>query len=133
MAHNNEGGKEQAVYYLNKIVTEVETRYTPIEKLCLALYFTASKLRHYMLPCHIRIIAKTDVIKYIMCKPILTGRIGKWILALLEFSFQYVLQRAVKGQVIANFLAEHQKPEEKLINISRTLKVSTLWILPNQA
>ncbi|CAN6542580.1 unnamed protein product [Malus baccata var. baccata] len=43
LAQNNEGGKEQAVYYLSRILTEVETRYSLIEKLCLALYFTASK------------------------------------------------------------------------------------------
>ncbi|KAM2822887.1 hypothetical protein COP1_038796 [Malus domestica] len=82
LAQNNEGGKEQAVYYLSRILTEVETRYSPVEKLCLALYFTASKLRHYMLPCHVHIIAKTDVIKYMLSRPMLAGRIGKWILAL---------------------------------------------------
>ncbi|KAM1998360.1 hypothetical protein ACFX16_005908 [Malus domestica] len=108
LAQNNEGGKEQAVYYLSRILTEVETRYSPVERLCLALYFTASRLKHYMLPCHMHIIAKTDVIKYMLSKPMLTGRIGKWILALSEFSFQYVPQRAVKGQVIADFLTEHQ-------------------------
>ncbi|CAN6699597.1 unnamed protein product [Malus baccata var. baccata] len=111
LAQNNEGGNEQAVYYLSRILTEVETRYSPVERLCLALYFTASKLRHYMLPCHVHIIAKTDVIKYMLSKPMLAGRIGKWILALSEFSFQYVPQRAVKGQAIADFLTEHQESQ----------------------
>ncbi|CAN6687889.1 unnamed protein product [Malus baccata var. baccata] len=113
LAQNNEGGKEQAVYYLSRILTEVETRYSPVERLCLALYFTASKLRHYMLPCHVHIIAKTDVIKYMLSKPMLAGRIGKWILALSEFSFQYVPQRAVKGQAIADFLTEHQESQSE--------------------
>ena len=111
LAQNNEGGKEQAIDYLTRILTEVETRYTPVEMLCLALYFTACKLRHYMLPCHIHIIAKTDVIKNMLSKPMLTGRIGKWVLALSEFSFQYVPQRAIKGQAIADFLAEHQESQ----------------------
>ncbi|XP_070681774.1 uncharacterized protein [Malus domestica] len=83
LAHNNEGRNEQAVYYLSRILTDVETKYTPTEKLCLALYFTA-----YMLPCHIHIIAKTNVCKYMLSKPMLTGMIGKWILGLSEFSFQ---------------------------------------------
>ena len=104
-AQNNEGEKEQGVYYLSRILTEVETRYKPVERLCLALYFTACKLRHYMLPCHIHIITKTYVIKYMLSKPMLTWRIGKWILALSEFNFQYVPQRAIKGQAIADFLA----------------------------
>ncbi|KAM1078718.1 hypothetical protein ACFX19_026351 [Malus domestica] len=130
LAQNNEGGKEQAVYYLSRILTEVETRYSPVERLCLALYFTASKLRHYMLPCHVHIIAKTDVIKYMLSKPMLAGRIGKWILALSEFSFQYVPQRAVKGQAIADFLTEHQEPQSEVINIPGSLEVTSVWIPP---
>ncbi|XP_059626926.1 uncharacterized protein LOC132269687 [Cornus florida] len=39
--------------------------------------------------------------------PIISGRIGKWSLAFMEFSFQYVPQRAVKGQSLADFLADH--------------------------
>ncbi|KAM1863070.1 hypothetical protein ACFX14_003459 [Malus domestica] len=128
LAQNNEGGKEQVVYYLSRILTEVETRYSPVERLCLALYFTASKLRHYMLPCHVHIIAKTDVIKYMLSKPMLAGRIGKWILALSEFSFQYVPQRAVKGQAIADFLIEHQEPQSEVINIPGSLEVTSVWM-----
>ncbi|KAM0976136.1 hypothetical protein ACFX2C_019080 [Malus domestica] len=76
---------------------------------------------------------KTDVIKYILAKPMLTGRIGKWILALSEFSFQYVPRRAVKGQAIADFLAEHQESQEEIINISGTLEVANILILPSKA
>jgi len=36
-----------------------------------------------------------------------SGRIGKWILALSEFDLRYKLARAVKGQVMANFVAQH--------------------------
>ena len=132
LAQNNEGGKEQAIYYLSRILTKVETRYTSVEKLCLALYFTACKLRHYMLPCHIHIIARTDVIKYMLSKPMLTGRIGKWILALSEYSFQYVPQRAVKGQAIADFLVEHQESQEEIVNIPGTLEAASLWIPPTK-
>ncbi|CAN6586637.1 unnamed protein product [Malus baccata var. baccata] len=132
LAQNNEGGKEQAVYYLSRILTEVETRYSPVERLCLALYFTTNKLRHYMLPCHVHIIAKTYVIKYMLSKPMLAGRIGKWILALSEFSFQYIPQRAVKGQAIANFLAEHQESRDEIINIPGTLEVTNVWIPPGK-
>ncbi|KAM2151858.1 hypothetical protein ACFX1R_046265 [Malus domestica] len=133
LAQNNEGGKEQAIYYLSRILTKVETRYTLVEKLCLALYFTACELRHYMLPCHVHIIAKTDVINYMLSKPMLVGRIGKWILALSKFSFQYVPQRAIKGQVIVDFLAEHQEPQDELVNIPGTLEVASLWIPPSKA
>ncbi|KAI5334111.1 hypothetical protein L3X38_024244 [Prunus dulcis] len=115
LVQDNKEGKEQAVYYLSRTLTEVERRYSAIERLCLALYFTAVKLRHYMLPHTIYIIAKTDLIKYMLTRPMLRGRIGKWTLALTEFTFRYVPQKAVKGQAVANFLADH--PGEEIENM----------------
>ncbi|CAL9006005.1 unnamed protein product [Prunus brigantina] len=71
-------------------------------------------LRHYMLPSVVQIISKTDLIKYMLTRPIIRGRIGKWTMALSEFTFQYVAQRSVKGQALADFLAHHptQSQEE---------------------
>ncbi|XP_021824643.1 uncharacterized protein LOC110765743 [Prunus avium] len=113
---NNESGREQAVHYLSRTLNTAELYYSPIEKLCLALYFAATKLRHYMLPSVVQIISKTDLIKYMLTWPIIRGRIGKWTMALSEFTFQYVAQKSVKGQALADFLAHHpaQGQEEEL-------------------
>ncbi|CAL2228343.1 unnamed protein product [Prunus armeniaca] len=115
LVQDNKEGKEQAVYYLSRTLTEVERKYFAIERLCLALYFTVVKLRHYMLPYTIYIIAKTDLIKYMLTRPMLRGRIGKWTLALTEFAFRYVPQKAIKGQAVADFLADH--PGEEIENM----------------
>ncbi|CAL2246496.1 unnamed protein product [Prunus armeniaca] len=97
LAQNNEFEGEQAVHYLSRTLNMAELNYSPIEKLCLALYFAATKLRHYMLPSVVQIISKTDLIKYMLTRPIIRGRIGKWTMALSEFTFQYVAQKSVKG------------------------------------
>ncbi|CAL8989484.1 unnamed protein product [Prunus brigantina] len=107
LAQNNEFEREQAVHYLSRTLNVAELNYSPVEKLCLALYFAATKLRHYMLPSVVQIISKTDLIKYMLTRPIIRGRIGKWTMALSEFTFQYVAQRSVKGQALADFLAHH--------------------------
>ena len=39
---------------------------------------------------HILVISQTNVIKYMLLKPMIHGRIGKWMLTLIEFSLQYV-------------------------------------------
>ncbi|GAA0177933.1 hypothetical protein LIER_29769 [Lithospermum erythrorhizon] len=39
LAHENKKGKENALYYLNWTMKANELKYTPIEKLCLALIF----------------------------------------------------------------------------------------------
>ncbi|XP_059654491.1 uncharacterized protein LOC132301237 [Cornus florida] len=111
LAQENEVGSEQAIYYLSRVLTLVECRYTPIEKLCLALYFVAMKLRVYMLPVLVYIVCQTDLIKYMLSRPLITGRIGKWALALMEFKFAYVPQKAIKGRALADFLADHPSPE----------------------
>lgn len=100
-------GVERAVYYLSRVMTDTEERYTPIEKLGLALYHACTKLRYYMLPVVVHVISQTDVVKYILTKPFLKSRLGKWALAFSEFALQYVPQKAVRGQALADFLASH--------------------------
>jgi len=39
--------------------------------------------------------------------PIMSGRIGKWILALSEFDLRYESAKAVKGQIMADFVTQH--------------------------
>ncbi|XP_059654790.1 uncharacterized protein LOC132301564 [Cornus florida] len=65
------------------------------------------KLRTYMLPVAVYIISQTDLIKYMLSRPLITGCIGKWSLSLIEFSFKYIPQKAVKGRAVAEFLADH--------------------------
>ena len=70
------------------------------------------KLRYYLLPTVVLVITTTDLVKYKLSRPMLRGRIGKWILALAEFHLEYVFKKAVKGQVLANFLADHPSQTE---------------------
>ncbi|XP_028055176.1 uncharacterized protein LOC114259368 [Camellia sinensis] len=52
-------GAERPVYYISRKIRGVEVRYTPIERHCLALVFTAQKLRHYFLAHQIQIVTRT--------------------------------------------------------------------------
>ena len=55
------------------------------EKLYLSLYYVCTELRHYLLSSTCVVVCQTDVIKYMLQKPILSGRIGKWTYALVEY------------------------------------------------
>ncbi|KAM2566227.1 hypothetical protein TB1_008763 [Malus domestica] len=90
IAQDNDAGREQAIFYLSRNLNQPEINYSAAEKLCLAVFFAASKLRHYMLPSVTQVIAQTDVIRYMLTRPIVKGRIRKWTMALSEFSLQYV-------------------------------------------
>ncbi|KAM2681554.1 hypothetical protein EV2_013197 [Malus domestica] len=110
LAQDNDAGREQVIFYLSRNLNQPEINYSTVEKLCLTLFFTASKLRHYMLPSVTQVIAQIDVIRYMLTRPIVKDQIGKWTMALSEFSLQYVPQKAIKGQALADFLAQHPSP-----------------------
>jgi hypothetical protein len=85
---------------------DTETRYHEIEKLCLYLFFTCTKLRHILLFAEIIVICKSDVIKHMLSAPVLKGRLEKWMFAQLEFDIRYQPTKAVKGQALAHLIAE---------------------------
>jgi hypothetical protein len=40
-------------------------------------------------------------------QPILSGRIGKWAYALIEYNLAYEPLKSMKGQVVADFIIVH--------------------------
>jgi ribonuclease HI len=106
------GRKEQAIYYLSKKFTEPETRYLLVEKTCCALAWASKKLRQYMLYYTTWLVSRMDPIKYIFEKPALTGKIARWQVLLSEFDILFVARKAIKGQAIADYLADY--PSEQL-------------------
>jgi hypothetical protein len=110
-------GKEQIVAYLSRKLLDPETRYSAAEKLCLCVYYSCTKFRHYLLNAECVVYSKFDVTKHMLSMPILNGRIGKWILALPEFGL-FESAKAIKGQVIADFITEQHDPSIDLLEIT---------------
>ncbi|KAL0317360.1 UNVERIFIED_CONTAM: hypothetical protein Sangu_2150300 [Sesamum angustifolium] len=112
LAQKNDKGKENALYYLSTTMTPNELKYSLIEKLCLALIFSIQKLKHYFQSHSIHLVSKANPLKYDMAKPVLSDRLVRWYLQLQQFEITYIPQKAVKGQVLADFLSDHPMPAE---------------------
>ena len=84
-----EDGNEFPVAYVRRRLLDAETRYVFMEKLCLSLYYACSKFRHYILSSSCIMACQYDVIKHMLLKSILSGRIGKWPYALIEYDLAY--------------------------------------------
>ena len=110
--HSPQSRKEQAIYYLSKKLSPCEQNYSPLERSCAALIWATQKLRHYMLVYSVILIARMDPLKYLFEKPVLNNRMAKWVFLLSEFDISYVTQKAIKGQVVADFLADNPILEE---------------------
>ena len=52
------------------------------------------------------LISKMDPVKYIFEKPALTGRVARWQMILTEYDIQYTSQKAIKGSVLSDYLAQ---------------------------
>jgi hypothetical protein len=82
-------GKEHIITYVSQQLLDMKTRYQFIEKLCFSLYYACTKLRHYLLCSTCIVACQTDVIKHMLYRPILSGRLGKWAYGLVEYDLIY--------------------------------------------
>ncbi|KAK4395945.1 hypothetical protein Sango_1748800 [Sesamum angolense] len=77
MAQENKEEKEKALYYLSRTLTENALKYSPVEKVCLALFYGIKKLRHYLKAYSIRLISRVDPIMFVTSRLVLSGRLAK--------------------------------------------------------
>ncbi|XP_051115706.1 uncharacterized protein LOC127240898 [Andrographis paniculata] len=106
-----EDDKERAINYLSKTLAGPELNYTMPEKMCFSLVFACTRLEHYILPRETEVVSKVDMIRLIMHKPTMQGRLMKWAIKLAPFALQHRPIKAVKGQVVAKLLAEFSNNE----------------------
>ncbi|KAK0571734.1 hypothetical protein LWI29_020768 [Acer saccharum] len=104
-----EDGIQKPVYYTSKALLPAETRYSPVEKMALALITAARKLRPYFQAHRIRVYTNCPL-KLILQKPEVSGRLTKWAIELSEFDVEYLPRTAIKAQAVADFVAEFTEP-----------------------
>ena len=59
-----------------------------------------------MLGHTVHLISKIDPLKYMLSKSALTSCLAKWVMLLSKFNIPYVDRKAIKGQAIADHLAD---------------------------
>ena len=101
----DEYGKKRPVFFIRKSLADVETRYSHLEKVALALQLSTKKLLPYFQE-HPIIVLTDFPLRSTIHKPYLSGRMARWAIELSEFDIQYKPRLANKGQVLADFLAE---------------------------
>lgn len=102
-------GVQKPVYYVSKSLQEAEIRYLPLEKAILAVVLGTKKLPHYF-PAHTVIVLTQLPLRAVLRSADYTGRIAKWGTMLGAFDIKYMPRTSVKGQVLADLVAEFTEP-----------------------
>ncbi|KAI0497174.1 hypothetical protein KFK09_020396 [Dendrobium nobile] len=119
---------QRPVYYISKVLSDVEMRYPLADKTALALVFSARKLRPYFQAYAIRVYTNLPL-KNILQKPEASGRLIKWSVELGEFDIQFLPRPDIKSQVLADFVVECTSyTSEKLPDVSPSSSCWTLYI-----
>ncbi|XP_030924708.1 uncharacterized protein LOC115951690 [Quercus lobata] len=112
-----DNGTQRPVYYVRKSLQEAETRYLPLEKAILAIVQATRKLPHYF-QAHTIVVLTQLPIKSVLRSADYTRRIAKWGTTLGAFDIRYMPRTAVKGQVLADLVAEFAKPTLEAQNMA---------------
>ncbi|XP_050242260.1 uncharacterized protein LOC126691242 [Quercus robur] len=107
-----DSGVQRLVYYVSKSLHEAEVRYLPLENAILAVVHATHKLPHYF-QAHTIVVLTQLPLKSILRSVDYTRRIAKWGTVLDAFDIKYMPRTSVKGQVLADLVAEFAEcPEE---------------------
>ena len=108
----DEGGSQRLVYFISRAFQGAEERYPRMEKLAFALITAARKLKPYF-QAHTIVVLTDQPLKRAMSSPEAVGRMALWAIELSEFDVQYRPRTAIKGQIVADFIAEYTQAEDK--------------------
>ena len=99
-------------YYISKVLSDSKARYPHVQKLLYALLITSRKLRHYFDEHKVTMVSDFPL-SDILRNHDATGSISKWPVELGALNIEFASRKAIKSQVLANFIAvwtEIQQP-----------------------
>ena len=103
-------GVQRPVYYVSKSLHKAEVRYLPLKKAILAVVLGTRKLPHYF-QAHTVVVLTQLPFKTILQSADYMGRIAKWDTILGAFDIKYMPRTSIKGQILADLVAEFTEPE----------------------
>ncbi|GJW68588.1 reverse transcriptase domain-containing protein [Tanacetum coccineum] len=98
-------GRQATIHYVSRTLQGAEINYPPMEKLVLALVHAARRLRRYFQGHTIKVITDKPI-SQILNNREATGRLAMWGIELEAYGIKYAPRSAIKGQVLADFLAD---------------------------
>jgi hypothetical protein len=96
---------QRPMYYISEVLSNTKVWYPQIQKLLYAVVLTRRKLRHYF-EAHPVTVVSSFPLGEIIRNPDAAGKIAKWSVELMGETLAYAPRKAIKSQILANFVAE---------------------------
>jgi hypothetical protein len=121
------GDLDHPIGFASMKLLESKKNYNTTEREAMAMVYALQKFRHYLLGKHFKMFTIHYSLKYLVNKPVLGGRIYRWILLFQEFDFEvivkprkrnarpYHLSRVTNGEEPTNL--EEKFPNAQLFSV----------------
>ncbi|XP_075633677.1 uncharacterized protein LOC142606168 [Castanea sativa] len=117
-----EGKIQKPVYFVSRALRGAGERYPRMEKLAFALITAARKLKPYF-QAHPIIVLMDQPLRRAMNNPKASGRMALWATELSEYDIRYQPRKAMKGQILADFIVEFTTTEEQGVEETPTWRI----------
>jgi hypothetical protein len=97
--------KQVPVYFVSEVLSPSKRNYTKLEKVLYAILMASRKLRHYFQSYHI-IVPSSQPLKDIIRNKDATGRVGKSVAELNEFTIDFVHRSSIQSQASVDFIVD---------------------------
>ena len=83
---------DHPIAFSSRKVSLTERNYTTTEREGLAMVYALQKFRHYLLGAQFKMFIEHSMLKYLVNKPVLGGRICRWLLLFQEYDFEIIIK-----------------------------------------
>ena len=119
---------QRPVYYVSKSLHEAEVKYSPLEKAILPVVHASRKLPHYF-QAHTVVVLTQLPLKSVLRTADYTRRIVLWNTILGAFNIKYMPRTSIKGQILANLVAEFAEPPIEIVNEQRDVDGKSVGVI----
>jgi len=83
---------DHPIVFARRKLSDSEHNYNTTEREGLAMVYALQKFMHYLLGKHFNMFTDHSTLKYLVNKPVLGGRIYRWLLLFQEFDFEVIVK-----------------------------------------
>ena len=88
LSQPGKGDIDHPIAYSSRKLSTAEKNYTTTEREGLAMVYALQKFRHYLLGASFKMFTDHCALKYLVNKPVLGGRICRWLFLFQEYDFE---------------------------------------------